>query len=161
MPDPYQNTGVMQQRDAITQALMNIQNPPPQTPPPQMPQGMPPPMGGMPQMPPPGAPPQGVPPPQAPPMAMPLSPGVQPPMGAGAPPMPQPQQGMAPSPQMPPQGQDKATRRDTHVGKPDPPTPPNPYADRSGADRHQRLDGGGKRVPQQRQPGHAARLAEL
>jgi len=48
MPDPYQNTGVMQQRDAITAALMNIQNPPPQTPPPQMPQGMPPPMGGMP-----------------------------------------------------------------------------------------------------------------
>ena len=88
MPDPYQNTGVMQQRDAITQALMNIQNPPPQTPPPQMPQGMPPPMGGPPPMPPPGAPPQGVPPPQTPPVAMPLSPGMQPPMGAGAPPMP-------------------------------------------------------------------------
>jgi hypothetical protein len=47
MPDPYQNTDVMPQRDAITQALMNISNPPPQTPPlgrgrlPQLPQRLP------------------------------------------------------------------------------------------------------------------------
>ena len=48
-------------RNAIAQALMNIQQPPPQT---QMPQ-MPPQAGGMqmPQMPAPGAPPQGMPPP--------------------------------------------------------------------------------------------------
>jgi hypothetical protein len=59
MPSPYQNTGVEQQRDAITQALMQINSPPPQTPLPQMPQFNPAPQ--MPQMPAPGGPPQGAP----------------------------------------------------------------------------------------------------
>ena len=103
---PYQNTGVMDQRDAITRALMNIASPPPQSALPQMPQG-----GAaipqLPQMPPAGAPPQGAPIPGMPPPTMPMGPsagpiqapqvpqtmGAPPPM-AGAPPMPT--QGMPP-----------------------------------------------------------------
>lgn len=88
-----------QRRNNITQALMNIQQPPPQTgmqmPAPGGgmggPQAMapPPPMSGMqmPQMPPPGAPPQGAPIPQQTPVNMPLGGGMppQPPMPPGAP----------------------------------------------------------------------------
>lgn len=81
MPSPYQNTGVDQQRDAITAALMDINQPQPQTPMPQMPQlnAMP----GLPQTPMPGAPPQGAPiggamPPQQAPLA-----GATPPMQGG------------------------------------------------------------------------------
>jgi hypothetical protein len=68
------------QRNAITQALMNIANPPPR---PVMPQQH----MQMPQQPVPGAPPQGQPLPQAPPTSMPLSPGMPP---------QQPQPGMPP-----------------------------------------------------------------
>ena len=104
MPTPYLDPSQNGQRDAITQALMNIANPPGGMPQQGMPQqGMPPPMptgGAAPQagpMPPQqGMPPQGVPPgaPQAPP----------PPMMAGALGglMQQPQ-GMPPQ-GMPPQG---------------------------------------------------------
>jgi len=100
MPTPYLDPARNGQRDQITQALMNIANPPGGMPQQGMPpQGMPPPMpagGAAPQagpMPPQqGMPPQGMPP------------GTQPqPMMAGALGglMPPPQ-GM--SPQMPPQG---------------------------------------------------------
>ena len=60
---PYLDPNANQQRNNITSALMNIQNPQPQTqypPAPTLAQG-----GGMPQMPnmpPPGGPPQGMPP---------------------------------------------------------------------------------------------------
>jgi hypothetical protein len=82
MPDPYRNTSVIDQRDAITKALMGIASPPPQSRPPMMP-GYRPPMG-LPQMPPQGAPPVGAPPPQGLPQSMPLTPGV-PPMRPGMP----------------------------------------------------------------------------
>jgi len=77
MPTPYLDPSQNGQRDAITQALMNIANPPGGMPQQGMPQGMPPPMptgGAAPQagpMPPQqGMPPQGMPPgaQQAPPM---------------------------------------------------------------------------------------------
>ena len=112
MPSPYANTGVVDQRDAITRALMNISSPPPQTPMPQMPQQTTPQMG-MPQMPPQGAPPQGM------PIGggtvstqMPLAPGVSPqggvPQQTGmAPVMPQgmpPGASLGASPQMPQPG---------------------------------------------------------
>ncbi len=102
MPTPYLDPAQNGQRDQITQALMNIANPPGGMPQQGMPQGVPPPMptgGAAPQagpMPPQqGMPPQGMPP------------GAQqpPPMMAGAlgglmqPPQQQPMQ-----PQMPPQG---------------------------------------------------------
>jgi hypothetical protein len=80
MPDPYLNTGVMDQRNAITRALMNVASPPPRSAPPMMPQYRP--SMGTPQMPPPGAPPRGAPPPQGLPQSMPLTPGV-PPMRPG------------------------------------------------------------------------------
>jgi hypothetical protein len=80
MPDPYRNTSVIDQRDAITKALMGIATPPPRSVPPQMPPYRPP--MGLPQMPPQGAPPMGAPPPQGLPQTMPLSPGV-PPMRPG------------------------------------------------------------------------------
>ena len=111
MPAPYLDPGANGQRNSITQALLGIANPPPQTPMPQMPppqQQM-----QMPQQPPPGAPPQG-----APmgggmtPQQMPLSPGMPPQQGmppqTGMPQPPMPQgtaQGMPhPMPQLPPQG---------------------------------------------------------
>jgi small nuclear ribonucleoprotein B and B' len=81
MPDPYRNTSVIDQRDAITRALMGIASPPPQSRPPMMP-GYRQPVGGLPQMPPAGAPPMGAPPPQGLPQSMPLTPGV-PPMRPG------------------------------------------------------------------------------
>jgi len=104
MPTPYLDPSQNGQRDAITQALMNIANPPGGMPQQGMPQGVPPPMptgGAAPQagpMPPQqGMPPQGMPPgaPQAAP----------PPMMAGALGglMQQPQQ-QPMQPQMPPQG---------------------------------------------------------
>jgi hypothetical protein len=83
MPDPYRNTGVIDQRDAIAKALMSIASPPPQSRPPMMPPYRPP--MGLPQMPPQGAPPMGAPPPQGLPQSMPLTPGV-PPMRPGMPP---------------------------------------------------------------------------
>ena len=92
--------GANQQRNSITQTLLGIANPPPQTPMPQMPQ--PPPQMQMPQTPPPGAPPQGA------PMGagMPPQQGMPPQTGMPQPPMPQGSaQGMPqPMPQLPPQG---------------------------------------------------------
>jgi hypothetical protein len=80
----------MTRRDSITQALMKISNPPPQTVMPQMPQSRP--QMGMaqpnPQMQPQGAPPMGAPVPGMAPPSMPTQP--MPPLqaGAGAPPVP-------------------------------------------------------------------------
>jgi len=102
MPTPYLDPAQNGQRDQITQALMNIANPPGGMPQQGMPQGMPPPMptgGAAPQagpMPPQqGMPPQGMPPgaPQAPPMMAGALGGL----------MQQPQQ-QPMQPQMPPQG---------------------------------------------------------
>jgi hypothetical protein len=76
------------QRDAITQALMNVANPPPRTAPPQMPQQAGSPFPQLPQMPPlapgtPGLPPQS------------MTPMPQAPLGGAQPqtPMPQPMTG--------------------------------------------------------------------
>ena len=99
MPAPYLNPAQNGQRDQITQALMQIANPPPQMP--QQQPGMASPMGGAPQanvMPPQPGPPQGA------PVGAP-----QPPMMAGAlggvmPQQPQQQQPQQPPMQMPPQG---------------------------------------------------------
>ena len=106
MPYPMPPDGANQQRDAITQALMNVQNPAPRTP---MPPGIPTPTGVQP--PPPGGgagmPPTAMPAPGMPaPMGMPSPMGVPGLPGGQMPPqampgVPQPMQ-MPGMPQKPP-----------------------------------------------------------
>ena len=143
---PYTESNVNdQQRNAIAMALMNIAQPPPQTA--DAADAADAADGTATAA---GRPPMG-----------------QPPMGGmgGAPPMAPPPQGMVPqAPRRP--GDAAATAAagilgDAAMSKPDPPTPPDPYRNRRGADRHQRQYRRRQRVSQQHQPVHADRQSEL
>ena len=113
---PYYDQNAQQanggMRDRITQALMNVQNPPPQTQMPQMPQvpSMPAPMAT------PGA---GAAPPMAAPQAATMAPGVtpQPPMmGGGMPTMPGGMPSGTPNGMMPQQQQPLNTQAPQPTG---------------------------------------------